>query len=260
MNTSTVSLLAGLVVFVVSHFSLGYYIGGDVKTYREAFEAMRGLGFGDNLRDIWNIYQYRISGDELVHVLLVLSAGALEVSHAFSMALLNGIFAAYAVRLLCEWGAKCWIAVLIVLTNYYFYVLYIPAERLKVAFLFAVFALFPRISKLRQFACIVLSLLSHFSVGFIFVGIWFGKFFDRLKNREFLGLLPFCCPLLLLVFGLFFESEYLIWKMRTYVHISEDNLVKKLLPIFVLFLLTCMYVNKFSTAFFVFCPCLLALD
>ncbi len=99
----------------------------------------------------------------------------MEVDHRFLMAVLNGVFAASAVRVFCECGARSWIAILLVLTNYYFYVLYVPAERLKLAFTFFALALIFHSNFWMRWIFVVASVLSHFSIIFILSGIWFAN-------------------------------------------------------------------------------------
>lgn len=134
----TVCLANGCLVFLISLIVFQYYTEGDQRHYIKVYHAVSGLGFGDSWRIIFKTYNQWISSVEPVHLLVILVGGGLEINKNLFMSLFNGILAAYSVRLFLSWGASIWIATGLVVTNYYFYVIYFAAERLKFAFLFLI--------------------------------------------------------------------------------------------------------------------------
>jgi hypothetical protein len=105
-NNSIVCAFAGVAVFFLTYAISGLYTKGAPVAYREAFDVMSGLGIGDGWRDILAVYNSKVSGNELIHPILIMLAGGMEVDHRFLMAVLNGVFAASAVRVFCECGAR----------------------------------------------------------------------------------------------------------------------------------------------------------
>jgi hypothetical protein len=219
------------------------YTGGDQVGYHTVYNLISGLGFGDNWTDIHSLYLSRISGDELIHFLVILIGGGLDINKNFMMSFFNGVLAFYSIRLFLFWGGNLWVAVALILTNYYFYVLYFAAERLKFAILFLVLSL-QFIRKPIWFAInILLSIYSHFSVIAIYSGIYLYHFFGeiKLKNRDFkMGI--FLIILLFLFFII--NSEYLLWKLDTYIQMRERSFFNKFFPLFSIFLLSLIYAKN----------------
>jgi hypothetical protein len=98
------------------------------------------------------------------------------------MATLNAILAVLLYSLLIRNGVGRLMSVLLVLTNYYFWVVAIPAERLKIAIIFTACFYLIKISALRLLF-FVLAILSHASVILLFVPFFCNllkaKFFNR---------------------------------------------------------------------------------
>lgn len=248
-------ILSGCAVFAISLFISGLYTQGDQAGYHSAYEAIRGLGWGDGRA----LYDSRISGAEGIHYLLMLIGGALEIDKNLFMSIFNGILAAYAVRLFLCWGANLWLAIAMVLTNYYFYVLYFAAERLKFAFLFLVLSLLYVRKPFGFIACAFASLWSHFSVLFIYSGIWLASLPEKITawRKEKAACLTLALSAGLVVLGLAFESEYLLWKLNTYIAGSEPFSLPKLVPVAGLLAFACLYAERRIVALLHFLPILI---
>jgi len=130
------SLLIALIVFALSLLIAPYYILNDQEHYRRVFEILPTLNFIDGFRH----YSQALSSEELGHYAIPwIFSRFLEKD--LLMGILNAIFAFYSMQLLIKWKASIYVAASIVLTNFYFYVLFFAAERLKVSFIFLTMAL-----------------------------------------------------------------------------------------------------------------------
>lgn len=248
-------ILAGCMVFALSLFISGLYTQGDQAGYHSAYEAIRGLGWGDGRA----LYDSRISGAEGIHYVLMLLGGALEIDKNLFMSTFNGILAAYAVRLFRSWGAHLWLAVVMVLTNYYFYVLYFAAERLKFAFMFLVLSLLYTRKPFWFITCAFASLWSHFSVLFIYGGIWLASLPEKISGwrKEKTSCLMLALSAGVVVLGFALESEYLLWKLNTYLANSEPFSLRKLVPVAGLLAFACLYAERRIIALLHFLPILI---
>jgi hypothetical protein len=249
-----VCILTGCLVFAVSLLISGWYTQGDQVNYHAAYEAIRGLGWSDSRA----LYDSRISGAEGIHYLLMLLGGALEIDKNLFMSVFNGILAAYTVRLFRCWGAHLWLAVVMVLSNYYFYVLYFAAERLKFASLLLVLSLVYARKPLWYTACAFASLWSHFSVLFIYSGIWLACLPDKIAawRKEKAACLGLLLSAGVVVLGFALESKYLLWKLNTYIAGSEPFSLPKLVPVLGLLTFACLYAERRIMALLHFLPIL----
>ncbi len=73
------------------------------------------------------------------------------------------------------------VSALIVLTNYYLYVLFFPAERLKFGVIFLIFSLLYFDEKKKFIASSLLSSLSHFQMVLVYISILFEFVFSKVK-------------------------------------------------------------------------------
>lgn len=236
-----VCLASGCLVFLISLIISSLYTEGDQEGYHNVYKAVSGLGFDAHWSEIRIIYLSRIYADEWGHLLVSLIGGGLDIDKNLLMSLVNGILAAYTVRLLLFWGGSLWIATGLVLTNYYFYVLYFAAERLKFALLFLVLALLCSRKPLGFAANTLMSLFSHFSVVFIYCGIWLTRLHKKLAKRDRMGYWTLILSLVVLSLFLAWNWEYLYWKFNIYLHTSEPLTVSKLLPLIILLALSSLY-------------------
>ncbi len=250
-----ICLANGAIVFLISLIISRMYIGGDQIGYHNAYTALGGLGLGDQSSEIWTIYQTWISSVEPIHVLVSLIGGGLGIEKNLLMSLVNGVIAAYSVRLFLSWGASLGIASGLVLTNYYFYVIYFPAERLKFAFLFLLISLLYSKKPFGFAVNAILAIFSHFSIVLIYFGIWFSRLNKILKKGDDrIGLLIAFLSLVTILAVLVWNFEYLHWKLETYFQKRESLGVFNILPIALLVTFSCLYSKDRWEPLFAFLP------
>lgn len=237
-----ICIFVGFLIFLISLYISHLYTEGDQVAYHEAYTAMSGLSFGDDWNDISKIYNQNVTSAEWGHIIVSMIGGGLGIEKNLLISLLNGVLAVYAVRLLLAWDASYWIAIGLPLTNYYFYVLYFSAERAKLAFLFLVFSLLSK-RKILIAACVLGSIFSHLSFGFIYAGI----IFNRLAMQESIarvGTVMMTGALLLLL--IMIPSgflEYSMVKIRYYWIWNEHVSISDFLPAILLLFISFFYAD-----------------
>jgi hypothetical protein len=188
------ALVVASIVFVMSMIVSPFYIYGDQEFYRLVYDVIPNLNF----EDAFFFYQRTLSSNEMVHFSLVYFLGGL-MSKEVMMSALNFLLAFAAFRLLVNLGAYKSIAIFIVLTNFYLWVLYMHAERLKVACVLMFFAWVVFDKRFRFVVLSALGLLAHVSTIIIFASTLLvyardeiKQFFTGLRlNKVFFIALPF---------------------------------------------------------------------
>ena len=251
-----VCLASGCSVFLISLVVFQHYTKGDQYAYTNAYQMVSGLGFGDPWEVIRIVYWSYVSSIEPVHLMVSLVGGGLDISKNLLMSVFNGILAAYSVRLFLSWGASIWIATGLVVTNYYFYVLYFPAERLKFAFLFLVLMFLCTKNRLYRVSFALMSFLSHFSFLFIYLGIWVSRIPNELLKWKHLDYSILILPPLAMGVLWFSYGEYILWKVNQYLQPSGSQSVYIFLPVTLLLTFSCMYAKRNWEPLLAFLPVL----
>lgn len=243
----------GVVVFFTSLVLSRLYVEGDQLGYHRAYSLMEGLG----LRDGFIMYEHNVSGAEYVHFFLSLLGSNLGIDKNALMSLFNAIFAVYSLKLLEKWGADFRVACLIVLTNFYMFVLYFAAERLKIGFLFLVLSQLHSNRPRHSYLLVFLSIWSHFSMLLIYASAWIAKNYDNFRSVAkmrsmsfYLSLVMLLPPLLLVLY----ESKSIMWKLGTYIERNTDLSAMSFMPLGVLIVLTGIYAKDMLKSLIIFAP------
>jgi hypothetical protein len=243
----------GVVVFFASLVLSRLYVDGDQLGYHRAYSLMEGLG----LRDGFVMYEHNVSGAEYVHFFVSLLGSNLGIDKNALMSLFNAILAVYSLKLLEKWGADFRVACLIVLTNFYIFVLYFAAERLKFGFLFLVLSLLYYNRAWYSYSLFFLSIWSHLSMLLIYASAWIAKNYDnfrsvaKMRSKSFyLSLLMLLPPLLLVLY----ESKLILWKLGTYIERNTDLSAMSFMPLGVLIVLTGIYAKDMRKSLVIFAP------
>jgi hypothetical protein len=243
----------GVVVFFISLVLSRLYVDGDQLGYHRAYSLMEGLA----LRDGFVMYTHNVSSAEYVHFFLSLLGSNLGIDKNAIMSLFNAILAVYSLKLLEKWGADFRVACLIVLTNFYMFVLYFAAERLKIGFIFLVLSLLYSNRPWYSYSLIFLSIWSHFSMLLIYASVWIAKSYDnfrsvaKMRSKIFYKSLLLLFPPLLLVL---YESKTILWKLGTYIECNTNVSAMNFLPLGVLIVLTGIYAKDMRKSLVIFAP------
>jgi hypothetical protein len=244
----------GLLVFATAVLVFGlslvlgpYYTEGDQIHYRLVYEMVANLG----LEEAFAYYTSRIDSYEVVHFFLIwLASGSIEkdLFAAISNAILGGAMMA----LLQRWRASIIVSLIVILTNYYFIVLYFSAERLKFGVLFAALAMLYTHDWKRFSAFTGLAFFSHIQIALFYGAVAFSeglKVFQLRISRWTLLIL------LLLALPVFLLGDHIAAKFETY---HSERGLSELLKMAAFMALAFFYSNQKRTTVAVFVPLLVA--
>ncbi len=169
-------------VFLLSMLISPFYTGGDQEWYIKTYDDMAGLG----LVDAFVLYKGYLGTAEFVHFFFIWLGSSLHIEKDLLMAIFNAIFAYLSMSFFETRKASVIVAMLIVLTNLYFMVLYFAAERLKFAFIFLAAALLFIDRPKRFYVTAILSVLAHIEAIVVFGSM----FFVKISKRFLAGKIP----------------------------------------------------------------------
>jgi len=145
---------------------LPYYQGGDQVYYRELYGLLKDL----NIEDGYKIYFLKVGATEPLSFLFLWTGSNLDIEKDILISFFNTILAYVIINLLIEWKVSLFIISLIILTNYYFIVMYTGAERLKFAFIFLILSIY-NTQNLKKY--LLFAILSHFQTLLVYASMFF---------------------------------------------------------------------------------------
>ena len=236
------SALVALVVFILSLIISPYYILGDQENYRKFYEEIPSLNFIDGFLH----YSLSLSSKEPGYYTITWIFSRFLEKDLF-VSILNAILAFYSMQLLIKWRASIYVAASIVLTNFYFYVLFFAAERLKVSFMFLTIALL-YVNGPKFYFFSMLSIISHIQSLVIYVMLFFRatliEFFRIIKSAKINKL--FLLALILLSIMLVLMSDQIITKFKSYALTGFD--IQVTYKMFIFYFMSLVYSrNKLET-------------
>lgn len=259
-HTNLTLFLLVVVVFFFSLFFSRYYIDGDQIPYFNAYKDV----YGKSLFEGFWFYHNRITTREPIHYLLVWAASNLGFDKNFVMSVANSILAYVTVRVFLKWKVSIYVAVIIVCTNYYLWVLYFAAERLKFSFIFLMlsFIYVERQKKSIYFA--ITSILSHTQQIIIYGSILFSFAvknssyiikYGRVKKNKIYFLIAFILFSAILYFYL---GDHLRYKFISYFSTSPKLSFMKIWKCLIFLILTLLVSNKWTQIFSIFSVLIIA--
>lgn len=251
-RTSFAKVTAAVFVFLLSLLIMPFYTGGDQSAYRKVYEALPNFSPIEGFL----FYSRNLNSEEFVHFFLSWVASHFIGKDLF-IAFSNAILAYVAMSLFLRWKASVTIAFLILLTNFYFLVLYFAAERLKFGFIFLFLSMIYIDQIKRFYGFAVLSLLSQVSVVIVYISALFNVFVWRILklfrtgkvSKSGLLVIPFLFIPLLLVKNQIF-SKFLAF--------YNGGSLAELYKILVFLLLALWYSKKKSETIILFIPLVIA--
>lgn len=234
-------------IFILSLLLTNIYTGGDQFIYNNAYDSLKG----QTLIEAFVSYRFNISSDEPIHFLITWIFSNLNFPKDLLISVSNVLLMSFLFRILQRWNVSLSIIFLIIISNFYLYVLYFAAERLKFGFLFFLISYFYLGDSIKKYFYLLLSFLSHVQIlifPFIFLLSNLNKFFS-LRNLLiiiFIGV-PIC-------FGIgYYIYDHLLSKYNAYSELAVSKSVfLNTWQIFFFMILSFLYTNKWLKAGFVF--------
>jgi hypothetical protein len=215
-NSDVQDLCVYVLVSAITYQFSRYYVAGDQVGYNDAYRAVRGIG----PLTAFELYQDFISTLEFVHYSIVYIASNLLIDKNLLFSLINGAFSVFIVRSLRDFNVNIIVSLIFVFTNYYVYVCYFAAERLKLALLFLLVGAYLARGVLSRTLCLTAAITSHVSVIILISGAAMKRILANLNgwrqssNWMLLELLIFLSSL---AFFYIFFGEYILWKLHQYI-------------------------------------------
>ena len=214
-----IPIVASILVFITSIILSKYCIAGDQKVYNEVYYFVRSMGWVDG----YEYYCGKLSSIEVVHYAYIyLVAGVFDKDVA--MALVNASISYLAALLLLKNGCDKWICLSVVLTNFYFFVLYFAAERLKFGVLFYLLSFTVGRFKILKLIFEVVSVLGHVQMLAIILPIRIYVYLDSRSFSKKTIITIFITLLLLISLFLTLQDQinpYLEKKVSHYSEVSD---------------------------------------
>ena len=237
-------------VWVISFVLGNLYTDGDQVIYTYLYDGVRG----SDIVGGFSFYRSNIHSVELLHYLFNWIGSNLGIEKVVFYSFVNTFLALYFLLLFRKWNVSFYIIAIILLTNFYLYVLYFSAERLKLG---VIFFLLSFIYVRYSFYFSILSILSHFQLIIIYISIIFNKLFVilfgalvkfKVKYSE-LRLISLSVVIFLLVVFVF--SGHLISKFDAYYKLRG---VEEIFKISVFFAFSLWYSKNKLQVILIFIP------
>lgn len=250
-KTFLARITAVVLVFSLSILILPFYTGGDQNHYRKVYKALPDLG----LTEGFIFYSESLDSKEFVHFFLSWLASRVIDKDLF-IAFANAILAFVAMTLFQKWKVSVIIAFLLLLTNFYFLVLFFSAERLKFGFIFLALSMIFIDQVKHFFGLAILALISHAQIIIVYISILFNVFVRQMvklfRTAKISKSLLFFVPFLFIPFLL--VGNQIFDKFQFYYGKYGKGSLTELPRILVFFLLALWYSKKKSETFIMFIP------
>ena len=211
-------IIIAFLVFIISLVLGPLYHSGDQVNYIRVYNELPLLSFSEGRQ----YYSKYLTSSEIVHFLFITIFSRITEKFIF-ISVINSILAYMILLLFRQWKVNFIVSALIVLTNYYSYILFFPAERLKFGVIFLIFSLLYFDEKKKFIASSLLSSLSHFQMVLVYISILFEFVFSKVKLfifeqkiSKYLILLVF-----LSIFGLVLFVDNIMHKVNVYLSNSS---------------------------------------
>ena len=212
--------IIGICVFCISLVLSSYYIGGDQRIYNKVYDEIAGLSFSEAIL----MYKFNINSEEPIHFLLVWVFSNLGVSKSILMGLFNCVLVFYLIKIFVRLKVNPYIIGLIILTNFYIYVLFFAAERLKFGFIFFLIFFDLGNSYIKKYSFLIVSFLAHFQLIFFPIIYLFANLRKLSINLKKIVLIIFLSPLFF--YFLFMFQEHILGKFESYsLMANSKNLI-----------------------------------
>lgn len=239
-------------VFVLTYVLSQYYVAGDQVGYHGAYHGVRGVDpdFG------FKVYRYFISTMEFIHYIVVYIMTNLSIDKNIFFASLNGLLAMMVFQIFRAKNVNGFVATFFVLTNFYMYVLYFSAERLKVAIIILLFGAYFVKNAPAKFTWLSISAAAHVTTILLFAGRLFRAIFDRIVSKDdpsWKKYVEIFIVVAVPAIAIYYFSDYILWKFYQYYSIADNSLIHGL-PLFACITMSLYYSKDRTSVIFDYVP------
>ncbi|RLA83985.1 MAG: hypothetical protein DRG78_02695 [Epsilonproteobacteria bacterium] len=250
ISSKQFSFFIAFLVFVISMYISPYYIYGDQSVYKPVYSALANLEYYNG----FIYYIHNLTAREPIYYTIIWLFSRI-VEKDVLMSFFNAIFAFYSMRLFIKWKTSLCIAAIIVLTNYYFYVLYFAADRLKFGFLFFVLALYNMENK-KFFMHSLLSLTSHAQFFIMYASLIFNKFLTEFNRILIYAKIQkiFLISLIFIFIAVALMYSQISHKLSLYLAMKDGFYISDTFKLLAFLVLTLFYSKNKSESITLFIP------
>lgn len=240
-----------ITISTATYIISNYYVLGDQVGYQDAYRAVRGVNFFVG----FDLYTYFISTTEFVHYLFIYIISNFMVDKNLAMAVLNGMFSAQLLRIFRSFGVNIFVSLSIIFTNYYLFVLYLAAERLKISMMLILIACLLSRNIYVKYAVYFTAISAHVSTLFLFSGILLQDLLtlhrrSGSKITRFISL--FFVSIIVLFVSNHYFGEYVYWKVSQY-YVTSNISMWSTVPLIVYVTASTYYAkNRINVVFTIF--------
>lgn len=230
------NILIFVLVYFLSSILLSYYTQSDQLYYNKFYDYVQLNIATESIHKLYESMYSFIGAKEPVYFAVVYLGVCLGLSKIFVMALVNGLLAIFMYTYLKYKGCYKLYSFLIVTFSFYFLVLYTGAERLKFGFLFGILSLllYNRAKIKLSYLCVLLSILSHFSMILFYMPVLLYKHSKfKLTNKKFI---VFCIIIVISLFVFVLFKNIILHKLSAYLYNTTISDVLKSLVIGLIFI------------------------
>ena len=250
LNNILISFFIIICCAIVTNYLSMFFLLGDQKLYIRTYATISQLNFLNAYTSYCNI----LGSIEITHFLMTfIFSNILCLEKVYFNIFINILLALGATKLLMDRKANLFIIFMFIFTNFYMFVLYTSAERLKVGVVFLIFSLLVK-KKKKRFILSLFAVLGHLQTLLIYFGIFLKDNFQKIFIiKKYTIITIVFASLLLLPL-----HSYLLHKIQFYMTNHVFNTGDIIKP-FVFYSLTMLYLfNKKIEISLIFIPLLLA--
>ncbi len=220
------SLLVIITIFLLTYILLPYFVNGDQFQYNNFYEQIKDLSwveaFGLN---ITLLSSYEPGYPTIIWLV------SNYIDKILFISIINSLFAFFVFKLAVKNGCHPIIAFFVLISNYYFYVCYFSAERLKFSLFFFTIALLLYNYKKINFNFIIISIFCHVQIIILLICKYLPNLNFKSQKINKLQII-----LITLIFSFLFIQfiPYLYYKLTVYLfrYFDWEGVVKMMLFVF----------------------------
>jgi len=237
---TTLRFVLLLAVFTISMVVGALYTGGDQLTYTKVYDQIGPM----DLVEAFTFYTFWLTSVEIIHFLVIWLASS-YIPKIFLFSLINTFFSYLVIRVFDIHKVHFLVTSTFLLTNFYMYVLFFAAERLKFGFILLALGLCIQSHKKLKYTAFFLSITAHFQMLVVILPKLFQMTFrsiiytlksGRFKKAVLLIFIP-------LIFILLVAPNILL-KVESYSNSSRE--ITTFIPMLLVFILSLFYVPKYT--------------
>ena len=243
-----------LITFLLSVFLGNLYIAGDQTVYIRTY-----LGMSDySIFDAYLFYTFNISSVEIIHFVIVWLASNFGIDKVIFMSLCNTLIAGLIIKIFDKLNVSFAITALFILTNFYLYVIFFAAERLKFGILFFLLCIIYRKKRYLYPLLLITSALSHLQMLILFSSKAFELFINEIRNiiSSLKLRWSLLLPLPIILIGFIFLQNPIFEKILAY---SSPKSIFDFLRITIFLVISIFYAKDKNEPFLYFVPLFIAI-